>query len=314
MAGNKDIIRKIFNISTCYHYPITKVISYEKTESGLVFRCSTRNGKNVKIEFQVCSPYILRFKMSPVDIGSKESLLEVRKDWSKPEFKVSELEKGNKIKLETKVLTTLITTHNWEYLVLSLNNEIILREDVRDVDSHGNYRSPPLGIVVKDGIPLQATETFALHPKEGIYGFGEKFTRLNKVGQRMVCWNCNPFGVGTEESYKNIPFFVSSRGYGIFLNTTYPSIFEIGSRSLMTYTLWVGEPRLDLFIIYGPKLKDVLKRYAEITGFPSLPPLESFGIWYTPYFDDNPPWTATLDKKFSPFYPLPSNVRQKNPQ
>ena len=98
----------------------------------------------------------------------------------------------------------------------------------------------------------------------------------------MHGWNKNPFGAGTEEAYKNIPFFMSTRGYGVFVNTTYPITYHVASRSLAAVNLTVEHSVLDLFIIYGPSMKEILARYASITGWPALPPLESFGIWHTP--------------------------------
>jgi alpha-D-xyloside xylohydrolase len=293
-----------------YHDPIDKVVSYEKREKGILFHCLTKNGRRTKIELVMCSPHVLRFRMYPIGVELKESLLEINEELGELEFDFKTREFAERITIESNLLKVSIDKKPWKYTIYSnISKEVLLEEAVRDLDSHGNYRSPPLGFIIKNGNPYGSTETFSLYPSESFYGFGEKFTRLNKLGQTIRCWNCNPFGVGTEESYKNIPFFISSRGYGVFVNTSHPITFEMGSRSLMTYTLWVKEPRLDLFIIYGPSLKDVLRRYVEITGYPSLPPLESFGIWYTPYFDNDPLWVVAPDKKLSVFYPLPSNEK-----
>ena len=164
--------------------------------------------------------------------------------------------------------------------------EVVLQENVRDLDAHTTFRSLPVGFTSQDGKFRRSNETFALSPVspgEAFYGFGEKFTRLNKLGQRIKGWNANPFGAGTEEAHKNIPFFMSTKGYGIFVNTTYRVTYDMCSRSLMAFTVMVEDPRLDIFIIYGPGLKDVLARYEKITGWPSLPPRESFGISCGPY-------------------------------
>jgi alpha-D-xyloside xylohydrolase len=125
-----------------------------------------------------------------------------------------------------------------------------------------------------------------LAPGEHIYGLGESFTRLDKLGQTHDGWLIDSFGTGTGEVYKHIPFLLSTRGYGVFFNTTHRLHAYVGSQSLMAYTIVIDDPRLDLFLIYGPGLKQVLARYVEITGAPALPPKGSFGIWTMPLLSD----------------------------
>ncbi|MBC7090556.1 MAG: glycoside hydrolase family 31 protein [Nitrososphaeria archaeon] len=290
------------------HEFIKSLLSFEKIKNGIIFHCKTNQGRTVDVELTVCSPYILRFRMCPDEkLKSIKSLLEIKENWSPCGFDV--IEETDTVTVDTGILYFKVKKEPWTYTIYDKAGEIILKENTSDRDAHGNYRSLPLGFTVENGKFCKSNETFSILPGECFYGFGEKFTKFNKLGQRIRCWNCNPFGAGTEESYKNIPFFISNRGYGIFVNSTYPIIFEMGNRSLMTYTILVDDPRLDLFIIYGPSLKDVLARYVEITGFPSLPPKESFGIWHTPYFIDTQPWLATPKRKFNFAYPLPSNEK-----
>jgi alpha-D-xyloside xylohydrolase len=269
------------------HEFVKKMNSYEKVKDGVIFRCTTSRGKSVDIKLTICTPYIFRFQMCPDEkLKNVKSLLEIKEDWPPSSFDV--FEKHEAVYIDTGAVCFAVQKDPWKYTVYNKAGEIVLQENTRDLDAHGNYRSLPLGFTTKEGKFCRSNETFNLFPGENFYGFGEKFTRLNKLGQRIRCWNCNPFGAGTEESYKNIPFFMSTKGYGIFVNSTNYITFEMGSRSLMTFTIMIDDPRLDLFIIYGPRLKDILARYEEITGWPSLPPKESFGIWHTP------PWIPTI--------------------
>jgi alpha-D-xyloside xylohydrolase len=87
------------------------------------------------------------------------------------------------------------------------------------------------------------------------------------------------FGTGSSNVYKYISFLMSTRGYGVFINSTARMRAHIGSQSYMSCTLMLDDPRLDLFLIYGPNMKQVLSRYIEIAGAPALPPKGSFGIW-----------------------------------
>ncbi|GAG53369.1 unnamed protein product, partial [marine sediment metagenome] len=229
----------------------------------------------------VCTPHIIRFRMCPDgELRDVKGLLDIKEEWPATAFDVSETPEA--VSIDTGAIRFEAQKNPWKYAIYDKAGQVVLQENVRDLDAHTNYRSLPVGFTSQDGKFCRSNETFNLFPGEAFYGFGEKFTRFNKLGLRIKGWNTNPYGAGTEESYKNIPFFMSTRGYGIFVNTTYRITYDMGSRSLMTSTIMVDDPRLDLFIIYGPGLKDVLARYEEITGWPSLPPKESFGIFCNP--------------------------------
>jgi alpha-D-xyloside xylohydrolase len=78
--------------------------------------------------------------------------------------------------------------------------------------------------------------------------------------------------------YKPVPFFLTSRGYGMFLHTTAPAAFDFGHSCDGATTLFSGDDTLDLFIFLGGP-KEVLSEYTKLTGRSPLPPLWSFGLW-----------------------------------
>jgi len=123
-------------------------------------------------------------------------------------------------------------------------------------------------------------ETFCLQPDEHLYGLGGQYGPLEKRGQRIVSWSRDLFGLtGSTLTYLNVPFFLSSRGYGIFVNHTSPITYELGWPAVETAAFRVEDPYLDYFLIYGPQPKDILARYCQLTGRVPLPPLWSFGVW-----------------------------------
>jgi alpha-D-xyloside xylohydrolase len=123
-------------------------------------------------------------------------------------------------------------------------------------------------------------ETFRLQPDEHLYGLGEQYGPLDKRGQRIVSWNRDVSGLtGSALTYFNVPFFLSSRGYGIFVNHSSPITYELGWPGLDTASFRAEDPYLDYFLIYGPGPKDILARYSQLTGRAPLPPLWSFGTW-----------------------------------
>jgi alpha-D-xyloside xylohydrolase len=119
---------------------------------------------------------------------------------------------------------------------------------------------------------------FSLAAGEKLYGGGESFTRLDKRGQRLVLWANDANGVQTERMYKPIPFFLSNRGYGMFVHTSAPATFDMGASFQGSNELLLGDDELDLFVFLGSP-REVLDEYTTLTGKPELPPLWSFGFW-----------------------------------
>lgn len=129
---------------------------------------------------------------------------------------------------------------------------------------------------------------------EHIYGLGERFGAFVKNGQSVRMWNADG-GTSTEQSYKNIPFYVSDRGYGVFVNDTGAVEYEIGSELVGKSSFSVEGEKLEFFIISGDetessikehytRVKDVLNRYTSLTGRPGLPPAWTFGLWLSTSF------------------------------
>ncbi|KAK7544496.1 alpha-xylosidase [Phyllosticta citribraziliensis] len=119
---------------------------------------------------------------------------------------------------------------------------------------------------------------------ESIHGLGERFGAFNKVGQNIELWN-EDGGTSSDQAYKNIPFYLSSRGYGVFIDTPDRVSLEIGSERCSRVQKSVEGQRLKWYIIYGPSgPKEVLTKYAILTGRAGKLPAWSFGLWLTTSF------------------------------
>ncbi|SER51552.1 alpha-D-xyloside xylohydrolase [Gracilibacillus ureilyticus] len=118
---------------------------------------------------------------------------------------------------------------------------------------------------------------------EHLYGLGERFTPFVKNGQSVDIWNKDG-GTSSEQSYKNIPFFLSSKGYGVFVNHPEEVNFELGSETVSRSQFSVEGEYLDYYFINGPSPKEVVSRYTALTGRPALPPAWSFGLWLSTSF------------------------------
>lgn len=118
---------------------------------------------------------------------------------------------------------------------------------------------------------------------EYVYGLGERFTPFVKNGQVVDIWN-EDGGTSSEQAYKNIPFYISNKGYGVFVNHPERVSFEVASENVSRVQFSVPGEQLDYYIIGGETMKDVLDNYTRLTGKPALPPAWSFGLWLTTSF------------------------------
>lgn len=126
-------------------------------------------------------------------------------------------------------------------------------------------------------------EELSLGVGETVYGFGERFTAFVKNGQSIDVWNRDG-GTSSEQAYKNIPFYLTNYGYGVFVNQPERVSFEVASEKLSRVQFSVPGQSLEYFVIYGPDPKAILKRYTALTGRPVIPPAWSFGLWLSTSF------------------------------
>lgn len=125
-----------------------------------------------------------------------------------------------------------------------------------------------------------------LSVNEHVYGLGERFGALVKNGQSIDIWN-EDGGTSTEQSYKNIPFYLTDKGYGVFVNDPGKVSFEVGTEQVSKVEFSVPGETLDYFLINGPSMKEVLERYTAMTGKPSLPASWTYGLWLSTSFTTN---------------------------
>lgn len=119
---------------------------------------------------------------------------------------------------------------------------------------------------------------FQLAHDEKIFGCGESFTRLDKRGQKLSLYLSDAMGVETPRMYKAIPFFLSNRGYGMFVHTSTPVTCDFGHDYDEANVIYTGDEQLDIFVFLGTP-KEILTEYTAVTGRSPLPPLWSFGLW-----------------------------------
>jgi alpha-D-xyloside xylohydrolase len=142
-----------------------------------------------------------------------------------------------------------------------------------------NRHAYPLGST-EGAVDQSAFVSFELRPDERVYGFGESFGRVEKTGLEQRLWTAEAFTNTSPVVYKPVPFCLSTRGYGIYLNSSHAVQTHIGDLD-PTALSWIVEDTeaLDFFIVVGPALPDVLRRYTDLTGTPAVPPRWTLGLW-----------------------------------
>ncbi|WP_435132766.1 alpha-xylosidase [Formosa sp. A9] len=136
-----------------------------------------------------------------------------------------------------------------------------------------------LAFITKNGIPDKSTMSFAAKPDEKFVGTGERFSKMDLSGHTFQLKNQDGQGVNNKRTYKNIPFYLSSEGYGLFMHTSAYSKLSLTDFSTRSVQILTEEPVLDLFLMAGETPERIIYNYKQLTGFPEVPPLWSFGVW-----------------------------------
>lgn len=266
-------------------------VYFSKVEKDMVTICAPTNkinhrgdtlgGINLTIKISAPYPEVLRIQTYH-HMGLMERT---------PKFEVAEPKSGNLIASETDEQLTISSgtlrveiKKDGGMLLFFRGNEKITSSGWRDLA----YMKTDWKGLAYDRGPHDAymREQLSLSVGELIYGLGERFSAFVKNGQSIDIWN-EDGGTSTEQSYKNIPFYISNKGYGVFVNHPEKVSFEVATEMVTKVEFSVPGESLDYFLINGPSMKEVLMRYTDITGKPSLPAPWTFGLWLSTSFTTN---------------------------
>ena len=154
-----------------------------------------------------------------------------------------------------------------------------IRLSAYDHFSPPRYDALPVAFCKRDGRKERATLSFECKPDECFAGTGERFFKMDLSGQTFFLKNQDGQGVNNRRTYKNIPFYLSSRMYGTFYHTCAHSKLSLAGHSTRSVQFLSDQALLDVFVIGGDTMEDILRGYRDLTGYPSMPPLWSFGVW-----------------------------------
>ncbi|WP_446215681.1 alpha-xylosidase [Micromonospora sp. IBHARD004] len=143
--------------------------------------------------------------------------------------------------------------------------------------------STAMAVIDTDDGKHYVREQLDLGVDHHVYGLGERFGPLVKNGQVVDVWNADG-GTASEQAYKNVPFFLTNAGYGIFVNHPGHVSFEVASEAVSRVQFSVEGQSMEYFIIYGPTPKEILRKYTALTGRPARLPVWSYGLWLSTSF------------------------------
>ena len=148
-----------------------------------------------------------------------------------------------------------------------------------DIFKPSQHESFPLAYIERKQQAHRATFAFHASANEKIAGTGERFAPMNLSGRTLVLENADALGVNNRRCYKNVPFYVSNRPYGLLILTSAHTRLSLADISSRVNQAMVEDGLIDLFVIGGRNIERILYNYRLLTGFPHDVPLWSYGVW-----------------------------------
>ncbi len=256
---------------------VVEAKDWEVVDDILLVSLLTGSGREAAVRFRAEQPAIWRITFFPPGKPAEErEPLAALPVLTPLALEIEKTSSGLLVRGAEAVLE--IRFRPWRMRFLDARGREIFSENPDDVDGLGRSFVLPLGYVRRSGRVVAITETFKLHPDERLFGLGEKFTSLDKSGQRAVSWAQDALGSTSERSHKNVPFLWSTRGFGLFLDTGARITWDLGAASCQSATIHVEDAVLDAYLICAGSPAQILGHYASLTGRAPVPPKWSFGL------------------------------------
>lgn len=238
------------------------------------------NDPELKFSIDFVTPRTVRIRMLTTPVEPKpetDEVMLVAEPGKDNSWKIKEVE--NSVVYTSQYGVVEIQKNPWR-IVLKDTKGRVLTQTAAYIDSDSSQvKFTPFSFVKKGSDNSRLINpVFTLAADEMIFGCGESATSLNKVGQKVNLFVTDPQGPETDQMYKPIPFFMSNRGYGMFMHTSAPVTCDFGATYIGLNKLFMGDENLDLFIFFGEPAT-ILDEYTDLVGKPAMPPLWSFGTW-----------------------------------
>src|ERR1041384_5004185 len=255
---------------------IGPVVSLVKSDRTVTLNCQDKS----QVQLTILARDLIRVRASfrkPIP-ARDHSWAIAKQDWPTPRWNLSEA--SDLITIATDELEVVIRRSPLliEFRDARTHRGINADERPMSYDAQGRLNSimfdPKAGMFVAASKKLGFDEHF--------YGLGEKASRLDKRRSSFVNWNSDTPGYaeGKDPIYQTIPFYIGlQRGtaYGIFFDNSYRSYFDFGKTSQQRAWFGAEGGELNYYFFYGPSIKKILGRYADLTGPMPPPPMWALG-------------------------------------
>ncbi len=250
---------------------------------GVMLKANTSDGGSLAVRVAAAGEGIIRVRLSEDPLArsrSARALALVRPRSYRAEVQVD----GDTVRINAGTITAELRLDPWQLRFLGPDGTVLLCQNRGEQDISGRLRTLPFGRSVADGTVAAYHDSFTAQADERFVGLGEKFTPLDKRGQRALMWNFDAFGAESDRSHKNVPLYLSSRGYGVLVDSGMPVEFDICQSTHSCVQILVPDDLIDYYVLAGPTPTEILDRYDRLTCRPELPPKWAFGSWISSGF------------------------------
>lgn len=256
--------------------PIGPVTSLTRSQGAVTFNC--RDGSQVRMT--ILAPDLVRIRASfrkPLPTLDHSWAI-AKETWDAPRWNLTE--QMDSVMISTDELEVIIGRSPLLIEFRDAKTHQVINADERPMMFDATGAKAGIMFDPKAGPVVAATKKLGFD--EHFYGLGEKAARLEKRRSSFINWNSDTPGYteGKDPIYQTIPFYIGwqqGTAYGIFFDNSYRSYFDFG-RSSQAYSMFAAEGgEINYYFFWGPSIKKILGRYAELTGHMPLPPMWALG-------------------------------------
>ncbi|MEJ2709410.1 MAG: glycoside hydrolase family 31 protein [Anaerolineales bacterium] len=269
LQSGQQVQTQEFSFQVVEWFPLTRLTSWEKSEKRLTLElvCACPDAQpRLKLSFPSAGRLQLAWNLGHAATTTSDPL---KPDIAHIPFEVQE--SGNHLVVKTEALQVVFTRQPFKMCVKDTQGTILLEEC-----------EPAAVLADGSGRLLSFRQRFSSDSEEGFYGFGERFNALNQRGQRLDVRVFEEFARLGLKNYIPIPFFLSARGYGHYIQSHRYVAYDLAANNpaVWSYTAELGQDaRLDIHLIAAPEPARIVQAFTDLTGKPELPPAWVFGPW-----------------------------------
>lgn len=252
-------------------------------EAGVTLKATTSDGGSLAVRITAAAEGVIRVRLSEDPLARGRSARALPLVHPQP-YRADVRLDDDRVRVDAGAVVAELRLDPWHLRFVDPVGTELVSQSRGEQDISGRLRTLPFGRSLVDGTVAAYHESFVAPGDERFVGLGEKFTPLDKRGQRALMWNFDAFGSESDRSHKNVPLYLSSRGYGVLVDSGMPVEFDICQSTHSCVQILVPDDLIDYYVLAGPTPVEILDRYDRLTSRPTLPPKWAFGTWISSGF------------------------------